>query len=231
MAREVGADIVAVDGALGCRGVGEDMPYTHPIGALGLTPTLCVNSRGERLTSEEVDCSCFYRAMQEDGDSTFYSIFSAVSYDPALEEALEKGVAYRGNTLADLAATAGIDKEGLEATVAQYNMSVAQGQYAQFAGDIGSFLPTQEASSLLPIDHGPFYALRLVPATRGTIGGPRINLKGQVLDREGEAIPGLYAAGEVANGQFFSPSCPATGTSLQYCLTMGRIAGRGAVGH
>ncbi len=230
MAREVGADIVAVDGALGCRGVEKDMPYTHPLGALGLTPSLCVNSRGERFVCEDVDCSCFYRAMQEDGDSTFYTIFSAASYDPALEEALEKGLAYRGNTLGDLAAAAGIDKDGLEETVANYNRYVAQGQDAQFARDISSSLPTRDISSLLPIDDAPFYALRILPATRGTIGGPRINHQGQVIDTEGELIPGLYAAGEVANGQFFPGSCPATGTSLQYCLTLGRIAGKAAVG-
>lgn len=219
LAREVGADIVAVDGVLGCRGVGENMPHTHPVGGLGLIPSLCVNTKGERFVCEDADCSRFYRAMQMDGDSAFFAILSSDSYHPALEEALGKGLAYKGDTLGELAGAAGINRGGLEETVARYNKYLVQGEDMEFGQDVGSLLPVKEA---------PFYALQLLTATRGTIGGPRINLQGQVINTEGKPIPGLYAAGEVANGQFFPGSCPATGTSLQYCLTMGRIAGRAA---
>lgn len=35
-----------------------------------------------------------------------------------------------------------------------------------------------------------------MPARLNTDGGPRRNAKGQILDPNGNAIPGLYAAGE-----------------------------------
>ncbi|NTW71467.1 MAG: FAD-dependent oxidoreductase [Eubacteriaceae bacterium] len=61
-----------------------------------------------------------------------------------------------------------------------------------------------------------------------TVGGPRIDSGAHVLDMEGEFIKGLYAAGSVANGQFFYKKYPDSGSSLVYCFTMGRIAGSNA---
>ena len=39
---------------------------------------------------------------------------------------------------------------------------------------------------------------------------------------KGEIIPGLFAAGEVANGDFFNEEYPAWGRSIQMSLTFGR---------
>jgi predicted oxidoreductase len=46
------------------------------------------------------------------------------------------------------------------------------------------------------IAKGPFYAARIPLAIIDSYGGLRINGKGQVLDLNGNAIPGLYAGGE-----------------------------------
>lgn len=42
---------------------------------------------------------------------------------------------------------------------------------------------------------------------------------------------GLYAAGEVANGNFYNMVYPASGTSIQMSLTFGRVAGTNAAKH
>ena len=55
-----------------------------------------------------------------------------------------------------------------------------------------------------------------------------VDLDTHVIDTDGNAIPGLYAAGEVANGSFFNTVYPASGTSIQMSLTFGRVAGRNA---
>jgi fumarate reductase flavoprotein subunit len=65
----------------------------------------------------------------------------------------------------------------------------------------------------------------VVPSSIGSMGGLKINGDAQVLDTSGNAIPGLYAAGETANGQFFGKEYPASGSSLSICVTFGRIAG------
>lgn len=219
MAREVGADIVAKGGIIGFRGVAENIPYTHPVGGLIFTPSLYVDSKGKRFVNEAIDYPLFYNAMVENGDEAFYLIFDANNYVEALEEGLELGVVFKGSTLAELAEAAGIDPAGLEETVAEYNRCAAAGEDPAFGKD---------PALLAPITEPDFYALKVVPATLGTMGGPRINVKTQVLDTSGNPIPGLYAAGEVANGQFYKDTYPASGTSIQMSFTLGRIAGREA---
>ncbi|MFR3390986.1 MAG: FAD-binding protein [[Clostridium] scindens] len=52
----------------------------------------------------------------------------------------------------------------------------------------------------------------------------------RVLDTEGRPIPGLYAAGEVADTGMFGTEYPTCGTSIGGALFYGRIAGRVASG-
>jgi len=50
------------------------------------------------------------------------------------------------------------------------------------------------------IEKPPFYAASICPVWHDSYGGLRINGKGQVLDMQGEAIPGLYSGGEASGG-------------------------------
>ena len=78
--------------------------------------------------------------------------------------------------------------------------------------------------------HGPLIAVRLNVLTRKTLGGLHTNLEGQVLDASGAAIPGLYAAGEVAGfgGGGYHGYNALEGTFLGGCIFSGRQAGRHA---
>ena len=46
----------------------------------------------------------------------------------------------------------------------------------------------------------PFYAATVYPVWHDSYGGLRINGRAQVIDMQGEAIPGLYAGGESSGG-------------------------------
>jgi fumarate reductase flavoprotein subunit len=70
-----------------------------------------------------------------------------------------------------------------------------------------------------------YYAVKVVPAVLGTMSGIKTDLDAQVLDVEGNPIVGLFAAGELANGDFFNRVYPASGTSIQMSITFGRVAG------
>ena len=110
----------------------------------------------------------------------------------------------QADTLEDLAAKAGIDPNGLAATVARFNDMVRKGHDDDFnRGDSTydnfymwgdpAFDPPHR--TLGPIDQAPCYAVKTEAGALGTAGGPKTNGDAQVLDWSGKPIPGLYAAG------------------------------------
>ena len=77
---------------------------------------------------------------------------------------------------------------------------------------------------------GPLIAVRLRILTRQTLGGLETDLSARVLGADGQPIPGLYAAGEVAGfgGGGVHGYRALEGTFLGGCIFSGRIAGRAA---
>ncbi len=53
------------------------------------------------------------------------------------------------------------------------------------------------SGALGPVDRPPYYAVKVQASAIGTLGGPRTDEKGRVLDLAGDPIEGLYAAGNV----------------------------------
>ncbi len=78
---------------------------------------------------------------------------------------------------------------------------------------------------------GPLIGVRLHILTRKTLGGIQTDLEGRVLRADGGAIPGLYAAGEVAGfgGGGAQGYNALEGTFLLGCVFTGRTAGRSLV--
>jgi len=83
---------------------------------------------------------------------------------------------------------------------------------------------------LLDEDAGPLIAVRLSILTRKTLGGLETDLSARVLGNDGQPIPGLYAAGEVAGfgGGGMHGYRSLEGTFLGGCIFSGRAAGRAA---
>lgn len=114
---------------------------------------------------------------------------------------LRNGYLVKGATLAELARNAGIDPSGLEETVSTYNQGAVRGEDPAFGRGSTSFNryladPEHRPNPCVaPLAQGPFYAVKLLLGDLGTFDGLRTSVVGEVLDREGEAIAGLYAAG------------------------------------
>ena len=53
------------------------------------------------------------------------------------------------------------------------------------------------------IEKGPFLAVPFSGGMTATFGGPKISLKGEVLNTESKPVPGLYAAGNAIGGLFY----------------------------
>ncbi|WP_372365320.1 FAD-binding protein [Candidatus Uabimicrobium sp. HlEnr_7] len=102
----------------------------------------------------------------------------------------------------------------IDETVKEYNHFVDCGKDKQFGKNI-----PQSAQSITP----PFYTIRLWPKVHYAMGGLKINDCGQVLDKDNQPIPKLYAAGE-ATGGVHGASRLST-CSIIECLVFGRIVG------
>jgi predicted oxidoreductase len=89
---------------------------------------------------------------------------------------------------------------------------------------------TVKPHGILDPKHGPLIAVRLHILTRKTLGGLHTDLESRVLNRAGNPVPGLYAAGEVAGfgGGGYHGYNALEGTFLGGCIFSGRIAGRAA---
>jgi fumarate reductase flavoprotein subunit len=126
----------------------------------------------------------------------------------------------QADTIEELAEKAGIDLEGLEKQIEEYNEMCEAGFDEIFEKD---------RAYMQPIEKGPFYCCRQNVGAYGTLGGVKINHKTQVLNEEAKVIPGLYCVGTDACN-IFGDSYPfiLSGNSMGFCLNSGRIAGENA---
>jgi succinate dehydrogenase/fumarate reductase flavoprotein subunit len=129
---------------------------------------------------------------------------------------IEKGWIVKADTIRELAEKLGVDPDGLEAEVERYNEDVAKGEDTRFG---------RPAFTLAPIARAPFYGYAWGNMIINTLGGLRKDAEARVIHVDGEAIAGLYAAGEIACTHAWSMS---GGQSIGDGLAFGRIAGRNA---
>jgi len=89
---------------------------------------------------------------------------------------------------------------------------------------------TAPLHKILDPSAGPLIAIRMNILTRKTLGGLQTDLSGRVLGANGQPVPGLYAAGEVAGfgGGGVHGYRALEGTFLGGCLFTGRQTGRAA---
>ncbi|MFH5835643.1 FAD-dependent oxidoreductase [Proteiniclasticum sp. C24MP] len=222
MAKDAGASVLSNGGVIGFRAVAGEVAYTTDVCSLMWMPYLYVNLNGERFVNETIDYPIFYEELIKQPEQVSYLIFDGSTYMEALDKAVEKGSAFKADSLEALAEAAGIDAVKFEKTVAKYNEMIQAGEDTQFGKVLTGHTPIEKES---------FYAVKVVPAILGTMTGIATNLDAEVLDASGNAIKGLYAAGEAANGNFYNMVYPASGTSIQMSLTFGRVAGTNAAEH
>ena len=199
---------------------------------------IVVNQEGKRFVNEcEANPSVREVALEEQPDAVQYDIFTdkivedlraangAMMYDMmfAGEDSIGKHVVQEASTLEKLAEKIGVPAENLVATVDAYNASVEEGGTDEFGRTYDDSRDAYKvAVNKVEGDH--FYAVPLHALCVMTLGGITANEQMQVLDQNGTAIPGLYAAGEVVGGiwgKFVSG-----GTGVMGPIAFGRIAAR-----
>jgi uncharacterized protein with FMN-binding domain len=103
-----------------------------------------------------------------------------------------------------------MDPDILKKTIERFNAAVESGNDEDWGRTTLEY----------KIEKGPFYAVWATPNLHDTLAGLRVDGNMQVLDLDGNPIPGLFAAGESAGGMHVH--------GLGRVITTGYIAGRGA---
>lgn len=143
---------------------------------------------------------------------------------------------HAADTLEGLAETIGVPAQNLVDTVARFNPMAECGvdedfgrgesAYDRYWGDAENAWPNP---SLAPLQYGPYYAMEVVNGAFGTCGGVATDGHGQVIDVDGDPIPGLYAAGNVSESPY-AAGYPGAGATLGPLMTMAYLAGRSMSG-
>jgi fumarate reductase flavoprotein subunit len=130
----------------------------------------------------------------------------------------EHGQVLRADSLAGLAALAGLEPSTFQNTMAEYNQDVRTGRDRRYL----------KAGELREVTSGPFWAIEIRASTFGnTFAGLKTDENGRVRSGTGAVIPGLFAAGEAAGG-VMGPRYVGGGNSISNAIVFGRLAGRAA---
>jgi tricarballylate dehydrogenase len=114
-----------------------------------------------------------------------------------------------------------------EATVARYNGACTSGDFTPLAldGRATHGLTPPKSNWAHPLDRAPYHAYPIISSNVFTFGGLKVDSRARVLNKEGDAIPGLYAAGEII-GTYYRNYTGAT--SVLKGAVFGRLAGTDA---
>ncbi|MEE8337689.1 MAG: FAD-dependent tricarballylate dehydrogenase TcuA [Dehalococcoidia bacterium] len=205
--------------------------HSYPLG-------LIVNINGDRFVDEGADLrnytyAKYGREILSQPQSVAFQLFDqqtvAMLRDEYRIREVTKG---EGATIGELAESLGIDREGLERTVAQYNAACppdTADRYnpAELDGVSTAGIEPPKSNWALPLDQPPFVGFAVTCGLSFTFGGLRIDAKsGAVLDTEDRPLPGLFAAGELVGGLFYHNY--AGGSGLMAGAVFGRLAGESA---
>lgn len=192
---------------------------------MGVENRIFVNDEGNRFVDEGARRDVMTAALFEQPNAHMWVILDSHDYptgneknnfNESINELIAAGRAFKGETLEELAGQIGVDPANLAAAVTEFNTHVD----AKTADSFGRTLYANK------IDKGPFYAGARVPTVHHTMGGVKINAEAQVIDVDGNIIPGLFAAGEVTGG--IHGSNRLGGNALTDTVVFGRIAGTNA---
>lgn len=202
-------------------------PTTYNTGAshVSFTPlrykAIIVSKEGVRIAkSNERDKNKLMEVMMQSsgGSGQAFLILDQKSVDDLkiIKEYVEKGFVIQSPTLEGLAKKLGINANNLAETVKLYQHNAKEGKDPQFGQTaFGTYL-----------DHPPFYGCAVVPAVHATKGGISINKNGEVLNRKGAVIPGLFAVGQTANTGLGSGNIGAHAASSMALRAADYILGR-----
>lgn len=200
MAQKIGADVVDLDKIQlypVCDVETGKLLYTGDTRLVG--GAILVNKEGNRFVEELGTRREISLGIKSQTDSIAYQIWDEDSmrkskilptHEIEYNNLIEGKKLCKVNSIDEMAEFFGIDKNNLKETIKKFNEDSENGKDTLFNLRRLGF----------KIEKAPFYCLKAVPAVHHTMGGLRINKDANVLDKNGNIIKGLYAAGETTGG-------------------------------
>jgi len=210
MGMRAGGDAIRMDSAF-CA-----LPFHPPE---KLIDGVLVNRHGQRFLNED---SYYGRTgevvvRQQDGGATWI-LDASIDAESKYARAKSLGSA---DSIAALETKLGLPAPVLQETIDVYNRYAAKGEDPLFH---------KAAEYLRPLDRPPFRAYDCGTSAAYypyfTLGGLHTRTSGEVLDVDGQPVPGLFAAGRTTSG--VSALGYSSGISLADATFFGRLAGRSA---
>ena len=184
-----------------------------------------VNIEGKRFVNEGAARDTLAQGVLDQPEQTYWIVVNKVRYPErdwvdangaTIANMVAQGVVIEADTLEELAEKTGMKAENLSAEIENYN-AVVRGEKEDALG----FLANNKAD--VELTEGPWYACKKVATVHHTMGGLKINTNTEVIDVNGNVIPGLYAAGEVTGG--IHGSNRLGGNAIADIMTYGKRAG------
>jgi succinate dehydrogenase/fumarate reductase flavoprotein subunit len=232
------------------RADGTTAVFPHFVMDRGKPGMITVDSQGQRYLNESTSYHLFGIAMQahhattpsvpswlvcDAGALKRYGIGMIRPGGKGLEPFLADGYLKQGHTLADLAQQLKVPTDKLKAMVERFNTFADNGvdedfqrgttDYQRANGDATWHGPNPCLGALR---EGPFYAVALYPGDIGAATGLVTDGDARVLNAQGDAIEGLYAAGNDMHS-IMGGVYPAPGITIGPGLTFGYLAAKHAV--
>ncbi|TDD89175.1 FAD-dependent oxidoreductase [Saccharopolyspora karakumensis] len=200
---------------------------SYPIG-------IVVNVDGQRFVDEGADFrnytyAKYGREILRQPQSRGFQLFDAKTRPLLRKEEYDSQpiASAQANTLDELAAKLGIDPDGLQRTVSEFNSSIVDKPFDPAIKDgRAAQVEPPKSNWAQALDTAPFYGYAVGCGITFTFGGVHVDETAQVLDATGASINGLYAAGEMVGG-LFSGNYPG-GSGLTSGAVFGRLAGASA---
>jgi len=228
-APSITGDGIVMGEAVGANLIDIDQIQIHPTvrqedGAL-ITESLrgdgsiLINAEGNRFVDEMQTRDVVSAEENNQTGSFSWLIVDQEMYDESgvIQGYDAKGYWVKGETLEELATNIDVDATNLQAALDGWHTALETGT-DEFGRDVEGIE--------LTLSTAPYYAVKVSPGVHHTMGGLEINVNAEVINTDGEVIPGLFAAGEVTGG--IHGANRLGGNALADISVFGHIAGENA---
>ena len=221
--KSLGADLADIGSYQGHGGLaaGRGVPILWPMIMEG---GFQININGERFSDESLGYSEQAVKVVSQPKKIAWNIFDERLHELMKEfedynNAIEANAIIKADNAAELSALTGINKESLDKTIKEVEEMVEGKRKDSFGRDF----------TIKPKLESPYYTVKVTGALFHTQGGLVVNKNAQVMDKNKDPLPNLFAGGGSARG-ISGPSDWGyiAGNGLLTATTFGRLAGLSA---